>query len=106
MVSSTGRGIGDISASGSSVASQASSRSTFWCAACHKVRISSSSRPTGKACCSTARVINALRCSVLGYVRPASHSPTALRETPRCLASPACVSPMAVRSASMVCPKA
>ena len=49
------------------------------------------------------RPVRSLR---LGGLSPASHPPTALRETPRCWASPACVRPMFVRRVSMRWPKA
>src|SRR5439155_8470393 len=65
-LSSTGTRAGGGDGCESKAQSQDSSRSTFWCAAFQKARISSSSRPAGKACCLTASVSKALRCSALG----------------------------------------
>jgi hypothetical protein len=50
----------------SKVASHRSSSSTFWRAACYSARISSSSRPRGKVCCCTARVMTCWRWWALG----------------------------------------
>ena len=57
---------GADSARDSSPPSQASSRSTFWWAACQRARTSSASRPAGKAWRSMARTTNCLRWSAVG----------------------------------------